>query len=102
MQEKSYYGSEFTFSANKFAKAPLKEKQALITIAKLVLGYSANDKPSSTEIKKRYHKLSLAYHPDKKKGLSDSLMISTFAQEIFKIINEAYEILKEAHKENLL
>ncbi len=102
MQEKDTYGPQFTFSTNAFSKANSQGKQRLIRVAKLVLGYTVNDTPSFSEIKKRYYEMARSYHPDKKRDLTASLMIDKFAEEMFKIIHEAYEILGEAHKENLL
>ena len=53
-----------------------------------VLGVSKNT--SAAELKKAYRKLALQYHPDRNK--------SSGANEKFKEINEAYEILTDAKK----
>lgn len=53
-----------------------------------VLGVSR--KATSKEIKKAYHKLALKYHPDKN--------TATNAGEKFRLLNEAYEVLKDNHK----
>lgn len=45
---------------------------------------------SKDEIKKAYHKLALKYHPDKNRA-SD-------AEEKFRSVNEAYEVLRDDHK----
>ena len=53
-----------------------------------VLGVSRN--ASQQEIKKAYRKLALQWHPDRNK--------SPEAEEKFKEINEAYEILSDSQK----
>lgn len=57
-----------------------------------MLGVSktADDK----EIKKAYRKLAMKYHPDKNPGDKE-------AEEKFKEINEAYEVLSDAEKRNI-
>tara|TARA_B110000438_G_scaffold289980_1_gene325171 strand:+ start:146 stop:1057 length:912 start_codon:yes stop_codon:yes gene_type:complete len=50
-----------------------------------------DEKASQDEIKKKYRKLSLKYHPDKNMGNSE-------AEEKFKIINGAYEIIGNEQK----
>ncbi|MGF1911752.1 DnaJ domain-containing protein [Vibrio kasasachensis] len=54
-----------------------------------VLGISKTD--SATEIKKAYKKLAMKYHPDKNPG-------DVTAEDKFKEIKEAYEILTDADK----
>ncbi len=54
-----------------------------------ILGVSRDAKPE--EIKKQYRKLAIKYHPDKTHGDKQ-------AEEKFKEINEAYEVLGDAHK----
>ena len=54
-----------------------------------ILGVSKN--ASADEIKKSYRKLVLKYHPDKNPG-------DKSAEEKFKEINEAYEVLKDDKK----
>ena len=54
-----------------------------------ILGVARDASPD--EIKRSYRKLALAYHPDKHKGEKE-------AEEKFKTINEAYDVLKDAKK----
>jgi len=54
-----------------------------------ILGVSRNAK--SDEIKKAYRKLAVKYHPDKNPGKKD-------AEEKFKQINEAHEVLSDEEK----
>jgi DnaJ family protein A protein 2 len=54
-----------------------------------ILGVSRE--ASETEIKKAYKKLALKWHPDRNKGSKE-------AEEKFKKISEAYEILSDAQK----
>jgi curved DNA-binding protein len=54
-----------------------------------ILGVSKN--ASQDEIKKAYRKLAVKYHPDKNKG-------DKKAEESFKEIGEAYEVLKDPEK----
>lgn len=54
-----------------------------------ILGIEPN--ATQTEIKKAYRKLSVKFHPDKNNG-------DTFLAEMFKNINEAYEVLSNPTK----
>lgn len=54
-----------------------------------ILGVSKS--ASTDEIKKAYRKLALKYHPDRNKG-------DNTAEQKFKDINEAYEVLSDAQK----
>ena len=53
-----------------------------------ILGVSKT--ASEAEIKKAYRKLALQYHPDRNKGKE--------AEEKFKEVNQAYEVLSDAQK----
>lgn len=46
---------------------------------------------SSDEIKKAYKKMAMKYHPDRNKGSKD-------AEEKFKSVNEAYQVLSDEKK----
>src|SRR5690606_9160211 len=48
-------------------------------------------KASADELKKAYRKLAMQYHPDKNQGNKD-------AEQRFKEISEAYDVLKDAQK----
>ncbi|MGL4903882.1 MAG: molecular chaperone DnaJ [Cetobacterium sp.] len=51
---------------------------------------------SDVEIKKAYRKAAMKYHPDKFSGASDSE--KTVAEDKFKEINEAYQVLSDENK----
>lgn len=59
-----------------------------------VLGVSKG--ASDTEIKKAYRKAAMKYHPDKFSGASDKE--KTEAEDKFKEVNEAYQILSDENK----
>ncbi|MBI5207650.1 MAG: molecular chaperone DnaJ [Candidatus Firestonebacteria bacterium] len=54
-----------------------------------LLGINKNAGPD--DIKKAYRKLAMQYHPDRNQDNKE-------AEEKFKLINEAYEVLSDAHK----
>jgi curved DNA-binding protein len=54
-----------------------------------ILGVSRG--ASESDIKKAYHKLAMKYHPDRNRGNRE-------AEEKFKEINEAYEVLSDSQK----
>lgn len=58
--------------------------------ATLGVSRDADDK----EIKKAYRKMAMKYHPDKNPGDKE-------AEEKFKEVNEAYEVLSDAEKKNI-
>jgi len=49
---------------------------------------------SSSEIKKAYRKLALKYHPDRNQGDKE-------AEEKFKLVNEAYQVLSDESKRSI-
>ena len=49
---------------------------------------------SSTELKKAYRKLAMKYHPDRNQGDSE-------AEENFKVVNEAYQVLSDDEKRSI-
>ena len=59
-----------------------------------ILGVDKN--ASDEEIKKKYKKLAVQYHPDKQQGKSEAEKKA--AEEKFKEINEAYSILSDKNK----
>lgn len=60
-----------------------------------ILEISPNDDKQA--IKKQYRKLATKYHPDKYAGKELPIDIVKFAEERFKDINYAYDILKKYH-----
>jgi len=58
------------------------------------LGLNRNNNPSPNEIKKAYKKMAMENHPDKNKG-------NPKAEEKFKEISNAYEILSDEKKKNI-
>lgn len=58
------------------------------------LGLSRNNNPSQNEIKKAYKKMAMENHPDKNKG-------NTKAEDKFKEISNAYEILSDDKKKHV-
>lgn len=58
------------------------------------LGLNRNSNPSQNEIKKAYRKMAMENHPDKNKGNAN-------AEEKFKEISNAYEILSDERKKNV-
>merc|ERR1712137_170163 len=61
-----------------------------------VLGLSKGDDPSAADVKKAYKKMALKYHPDRNKGAKKEK-----AEQKFKEINAAYEILSDPKKKEL-
>lgn len=59
-----------------------------------ILGVDRN--ASDTDIKKAFRKLAAQYHPDKQTDKSDE--VKKQAEEKFKDINEAYQVLSDAEK----
>lgn len=91
------------FSANlSLSKLNFIQQQNLITVAKLIFGFNADDKPDKIAINKRYRELSLRLHPDKVQDLTASMVMNKFQDEVFKIVGRANEILQEAYELNLI
>ncbi|MCZ8216162.1 MAG: DnaJ domain-containing protein, partial [Cyclobacteriaceae bacterium] len=57
-----------------------------------LLGIKQN--ASSTEIRTAYKKLAMLYHPDRNPGNQE-------AEELFKLINEAYHVLADPQKRQI-
>ena len=64
-----------------------------------ILGLNKSDNPTKVAIKKAYRKAALKWHPDKWTSKSDSE--KTTAENKFKQVAEAYEILSNPTKKNL-
>ena len=60
-----------------------------------IIGLSKTDKPTKDNIKKAYKKSALKWHPDRNRNKKKA------AEEKFKEINEAYEILSNPEKKDL-
>lgn len=58
-----------------------------------ILDFDVHCNISQAEIKKRYHKLALQYHPDKNGG-------SEYSKQRFQLIQEAFEVLTQVHNNN--
>lgn len=59
-----------------------------------ILGVSKD--ASAEDVKRAYRKLAMRYHPDHQQGKSDSEKKE--AEEKFKLVNEAYEVLSNPEK----
>lgn len=61
----------------------------------ILLGLNKKDNPNSNQIKKAYRKVALKWHPDR------NAKNKKVAEEKFKEINQAYEILSDPEKKNI-
>ena len=66
------------------------------TRAEALANFELSESVSAEEISRRYRELQTALHPDVLKGRKATRVMIKFAEEQFKLVGEAYEILQRA------